>query len=96
MKLSPRDKWISLHTQYYVDPQAKHSSLLMDAHILLDSAHGIVQTLSDTLCDGDVLNNDRLCSALNGVAMLVEMGRRCVAQADLRITLGRLDESDKR
>jgi hypothetical protein len=31
------------------------------------------------------LDSDRMSSALNGIALLVEMGRRCVAQADKRM-----------
>jgi hypothetical protein len=85
MSLQPRDKWIALHTQYCVDPEASHHGLMMDAHILLDSAHGMVQTLGDAMGDSDSVNTDHLCSALNGIAMLVEMGRRCIAQADLRM-----------
>jgi hypothetical protein len=84
MATHERDNWIALHTQYLIDPKASHHSLMMDAHIFLDSAHGIAQTMSD-LINEDVINSDRLCSALNGIALLVEMGRRCVALADLRM-----------
>lgn len=82
MSTHSRDQWIALHTQYLVDPQASHHSLIMDAEIFLDSAHGIVQTMSDAMGGDDIFNNDRLCSALTGVALLVEMGRRCVSLAD--------------
>ena len=61
------------------------SALVRGDHILLDSAHGMVQTLGDAMGDSDSVNTDHLCSALNGIAMLVEMGRRCIAQADLRM-----------
>jgi hypothetical protein len=84
MKFSPRDEWFALHTQYYVDSKTSPTGLMMDAHIFLDSAHGLLQTLGDTLGDSDMVNNDMLCSALHGIATLVDMGRRCVAQADLR------------
>ncbi|QAU25295.1 hypothetical protein EO087_15930 [Dyella sp. M7H15-1] len=87
MSLHSRDTWIALHTQYYVDPKANHHGLMMDAHILLDSAHGMVQMLGDTISEGDMINNDRMASALHGIALLVEMGRRCVAQAELRMML---------
>lgn len=89
MNTHSRDQWIALHAQYLADPQASHHGLIMDASIFLDSAHGIVQTMSDAMGGDDIINNDRLCSALNGVALLVEMGRRCIALADARmITAG--------
>lgn len=87
MKLSQRDQWFALHTEYYVHPEATPSGLMMDAHLYLDSAHGLIQTLGDALGDSDVINNDRLSSALSGIAMLVEMGRHCVAQADRRMVI---------
>jgi hypothetical protein len=85
MGFHPRDQWITLHSVYYVDPQVSHHGLLMDAHILLDSAHGMAQMLGDTLHESDIISNDRLASALNGIALLMEMGRRCVAQAERRL-----------
>ncbi|GLQ99798.1 hypothetical protein [Dyella mobilis] len=88
MSTHSRDQWIALHAQYLVDPQVSRHGLLMDAQIFLDSAHGIAQTMSDVMSEDDIPNSDRLCSALNGIALLVEMGRRCVAQAELRIMTG--------
>jgi hypothetical protein len=85
MKPSPRDQWFVLHTHYHIDSKANPSGLMADAHIFLDSAHGLAQTLSDTIEEDRMLNHDRLSSALNGIAILVEMGRRCVAKADLRM-----------
>lgn len=32
--------------------------------------------------------NDRLCSVLNGAALLMEMGRCCIAVADLQMLAG--------
>jgi hypothetical protein len=85
MGMHERDSWMTLHTRYLVEPKASPHSLMMDAHIFLDGAHGIAQTMSDLMSD-DVINSDRMCSALNGIALLVEMGRQCVALADLRMT----------
>lgn len=85
MGTQSRDKWIALHTQYLVDPQANLHGLIMDAQIFLDCVHGLTQSLSDAMHEDNSLNHDRLCSALHGIALLTEMGQRCIAQADVRM-----------
>ena len=84
MSRSSRDEWFALHTQYLVSSDASDHGLLLDSQTFLDSAHGVAQALSDAMSIDHYINPDQMSSALNGIALLIEMGRRCVAQAELQ------------
>ena len=85
MCIETNGPWISLSVNYYIAPVASPLDLLDDAHLLLDSAHGIAQCLSDALGQAEDANTQLLSKALWGMATLVELGRRSAHEAHQRL-----------
>ena len=85
MKHRDRGAWITLNTSYYIGPLCHPSTLLDDASLLLNSAHGITQSLSDLLGQGVDIDPDELAQALSGASVLIEMGQRSAEEAHGRI-----------
>lgn len=46
----------------------------------------MVHTLSRNLRQDDVVDVERLASAIDGMALLMEMGRRCMTQAQMNMS----------
>ena len=85
MCIETNGPWISLSVNYYIAPVASPLDLLDDAHLLLDSAHGIAQCLSDALGQSEDANTQLLSKALWGMATLVELGQRSAHEAHQRL-----------
>ena len=77
--------WISLNVSYYVGPVCDPGKLLDDANLLLDGAHGIIQSLSELLGQDADVDSDHLANALWGAATLVQMGQRSAQEAHGRL-----------
>jgi hypothetical protein len=85
MKQSAPGAWITLNTSYYIGPLCDPSTLLDDASLLLDGAHGITQSLADLLSHDASADPDCLVNALWAAAMLIQMGQRSADEAHARI-----------
>ena len=85
MKPPAPGAWVSLNASYYFPPLCHPSQLLDDADLLLGSAHGIAQSLSDLLGQTDDTHPADLAEALWGVALLVQMGQSSAQEAHRRI-----------
>ncbi|GLQ98792.1 hypothetical protein [Dyella mobilis] len=85
MKRRAPGAWISLNTSYYAAPVCQPMSLLDDADLLLGSARGIAQSLSELLSQDGESHPVGLADALWGVALLVEMGQSSAQEANRRI-----------
>jgi hypothetical protein len=79
------DAWINLNASYYVDPVCHPDKLLDDANLFLDGAHGIIQSLFDSLSQDADIDSDDLANALWGAAKLLEMGQRSAEEAHGRL-----------
>jgi hypothetical protein len=77
--------WITLNASYYFGPHCDPCGLLDDASLLLSGAHGITQSLSDLLGQGEDINPNDLANALWGASMLIHMGQRSAEEAHGRI-----------
>jgi hypothetical protein len=93
MKAHAPGAWISLNASYYFPPLCHPASLLDDADLLLGSAHGIAQSLSDLLGQSDDVNPGHLAEALWAVALLVKMGQSSAQEAQRRMQKMRRDGS---
>jgi hypothetical protein len=85
MKEQALSAWISLNVSYYVDPACQPDKLLDDANLLLDGAHGIIQSLFDSLSQDADIDSDDLANALWGAAKLLQMGQRSAQEAHERL-----------
>jgi hypothetical protein len=85
MKEQALGPWISLNASYYVDPACRPDKLLDDANLFLDGAHGIIQSLFDSLSQDADIDSDDLANALWGAAKLLEMGQRSAEEAQGRL-----------
>lgn len=85
MKRRAPGAWITLNSSYYVGPVCQPCSLLEDASLLLNGAHGMTQSLSDLLGQGVDIDPNDLAKALWGVSVLIEMGQRSAEEAHGRI-----------
>lgn len=85
MKPHAPGAWISLNTSYYAAPICDPANLLDDASLLLGSARGITQSLSDLLSEDADSHPADLADALWGVALLIEMGQSSAQEAQRRI-----------
>jgi hypothetical protein len=85
MKQQEPNAWISLNASYYVDPACHPDKLLDDANLFLDGAHGIIQSLFDSLSQDVDIEPDDLANALWGAAMLLQIGQRSAQEAHERI-----------
>jgi hypothetical protein len=85
MKQPSPGAWITLNTSYYIGPLCDPSTLLDDASLLLDGAHGITQSLADLLSHDASADPDSLANALWAAAMLIQMGQRSADEAHARI-----------
>jgi hypothetical protein len=87
MNEQAKDVWSYFNASYEIDAGASPSDLLDDSAVWLDSAQGMAQTLGEVVNHADGINHDRLSSALFGIALLIDMGRRCTHQAHLRMLI---------
>jgi hypothetical protein len=90
--------WITLNASYYFGPLCDPGTLLDDASLLLDGAHGITRSLSDLLSHDADVDPDDLAKALWAVSTLIEMGQRSAQEAHGRIqkirkAIGRVDHA---
>jgi hypothetical protein len=85
MKEQTPDAWISLNASYYVAPACHPDKLLDDANLFLDGAHGIIQSLFDSLSQDVDIDSDDLANALWGADKLLEMGQRSAQEAHGRL-----------
>jgi hypothetical protein len=85
MKEQAPDAWISLNATYYVEPACHPDKLLDDTNLFLDGAHGIIQSLFDSLSQDADIDSGDLANALWGAAKLLQMGQRSAQQAHERI-----------
>lgn len=76
MKNDRAGAWFTLNAQYNVAPETDPFKLLDDAGLLLDSARGLAQSLSELLASVEETNLSDLSSAMLGIAILIEMGQR--------------------
>lgn len=68
--------WLTLNAQYTIAPDTDPFKLLDDAGLILDSARGIAQSLSELLASVEQASLSDVSSAMQGVAILIEMGQR--------------------
>ena len=87
MPSSADHPWMTLCASYSVSAEASVTALLLDANVLLDNAQGMAHTLSRNLRQSEVVDAERLASAIHGMALLIEMGRRCMTQAQMNMSL---------
>jgi hypothetical protein len=77
--------WITLNASYYFGPLCDPGKLLDDASLLLTGAHGITQSLSDLLGQGEDIHPDDLANALWAASILIQMGQSSTHEAHGRI-----------
>jgi hypothetical protein len=85
MKQRAPGAWITLNASYYFGPLCDPGTLLDDAGMLLDGAHGITQSLADLLSQDADADPDGLVNALWAASMLIQMGQRSAEEAHVRI-----------
>jgi hypothetical protein len=85
MKQHAPGAWITLNASYYIGPLCDPGTLLDDASMLLDGAHGITQSLADLLSQDANVDPDGLVNALWAASMLIQMGQRSADEAHGRI-----------
>jgi hypothetical protein len=85
MKHRDDGTWITLNTSYCIGSLCDPATLLDDASLFLNSAHGITQSFSDLLEAGVDIDSKELAQALWGASMLIEMGQRSAEEAHVRI-----------
>jgi hypothetical protein len=85
MKEPAPGAWVTLNASYYFGPLCDPDKLLDDANLLLDGAHGIIRSLSDSLSQDMDSEPGDLAHALWGAAMLLQMGQRSAQEAHERL-----------
>jgi hypothetical protein len=85
MKEPAPGAWVTLNTSYYFGPLCPPDKLLDDANLLLDGAHGIIHSLSESLSQDADIDSEDLANALWGAAMLIQMGQHSAEEAHGRI-----------
>jgi hypothetical protein len=85
MKEPAPGAWITLNASYYFGPLCDPGKLLDDASLLLTGAHGVTQSLSDLLGQGEDVDSNDLANALWAVSVLIHMGQHSAEEAHARI-----------
>jgi hypothetical protein len=87
MKEQTPGAWITLNARYDFGPLCPPDQLLDDANLLLDGAHGIIRSLSESLSQDVDIDAGDLANALWGAALLLQMGQRSAQEAHERLHL---------
>jgi hypothetical protein len=85
MKEQTPGAWVTLNASYHFGPLCPPDKLLDDANLLLDGAHGVIRSLSESLSQDVDIDPDDLAHALWGAALLLQMGQRSAQEAHERL-----------